>query len=308
MITNKLTRILTHIMDNKIHYIYLFLLSALGILFLIKGLPLFLIILAILAFTNIRGKDNLNLPLLMFQSAVIIEAVSWLITFIPCQLSIAGLVFTHLGAELYLLLNGVLYAASTKGRPHFKVLYKIGYTLVTAFCILSCLVSFVKIPDTHISSVAEALIYEKITISPAGDYDKALTSDVYEISYTPSRHTTNQQFSVHQSAEGYFGITPMETDILLLADINNSTLEGNPVGFTAAESKSGQLWYILQDPDQGFYIVPAYDMSLYLAPSDTLGEDGEKYFVLSSQPYYYSFSRQYSGLEYYWAFWAEGLN
>ncbi len=302
-----MTKILTHILENKRHYIYLLLLSALGILFLIKGIPFFLIIAAIIVDDIIRDKNNINLPLLMLQSAGVMEAASWIITFIPCQLSVAGIIFTHLGSELYLLLTGGLYIISQKGLSYIKTLCKLSYTLVTAFCIMSCVLAFVKIPDTYISSVEEVLTYGEITISPADDYSKVLTSDGNEMFFSNNRYTTNQRFAVHQSAEGYFGITPMETNSYLLTDINNSILVGNSVGLFTGESKSGQLWYILQDPDQGFYVVPAYDMSLYLAPSDTLGEDGEKYFVLSSQPYYYSFSRQYSGLEYYWAFWAEGL-
>lgn len=305
--TSILTHTLTHISKNKYHYIYLLLLSALGTLHLIKGLPLFLIVVAILAIDFIRGKSYINLPLLMFQWAVVIEAVSWIIAILPCQLSIAGLFFTHLAAEFFLLINGIFYVQSKKGTHVIKTVYKLAFTGTAVFCLLSCIVSYFKIPDTHITSVSEALIYGEVTISPAGLYDRVLTSDTYEMSFATKRYSTNQKFAVHQSAEGYFGIAPMETDILLLSDINNSALEGNPVGFLAGESKSGQLWYILQDPAQGFYIVPAYNTSLYLVPDDNISADGEKYFVLSSQPYYYSLSRQYSGLEYYWAFWAEGL-
>lgn len=298
---------ITNILNNKKHYIYLAFLSFLGSFFLIKGIPLFLIVVAVLAYDLIRGKNTLNLPLLFFQTAAVLELVTWIITILPCSLSIAGAAFMYLGSEIFLLITGALYALSTKYEKWFKGFYKFLYLTLTYFCLISFVLALFKLQDTRLDTREELFTGQTLLISPAGKTGKDLTTDHYELSLAASRHSSHQHFILYESASGFDSIIPEDHPDYVLSAINNTIAEGEAVGFLTAESKEGQLWYIRQDPEQGFYIVPAYDESLYLTPSTQVSYNGDSYFELSTTPYYYSFSREYTFADYYWAFWAEGL-
>lgn len=296
-----------NILNNKKHYIYLALLSLLGIFFLMYGIPLFLIIVAVLAYGLIKGKNSLNLPLLFWQVAVVMELASWLIDLSSSPKSVAGKVFEYFGAEIFLLFAGIIYFLSTKEIKIFERLYRFLYLTLTYFCIISFVLALFKLQDTRLDTREELFTGQTLLISPAGKTSKDLTTDHYDLSLAGCRHDSSQHFILYESASGYDSIIPEDHPDYVLSAIDNSIAEGESVGFLTAESKEGQLWYIRQDPEQGFYIVPAYDESLYLTPSTQVSYNGDSYFELSSTPYYYSFSREYTFADYYWAFWAEGL-